>query len=86
MVVRKRSLALNKRMGRRRYGCGIMGIVLWNNEVTGTLAVEGQISAVRRRVISVNKWCENGPKSVPQHRSTVNCSVVSQKSVYAPPL
>ena len=52
-------------MGKRSYGCGIMGIVLWNNEVTGALAVEGRILAVRRWVISVGERRENGPKSVP---------------------
>ena len=87
MVVRKRSLALNKCMENVGMdGCGITGIVLWNSGITGALVVEGRISAVRRQVISVNKRRENGPKSVPQRRSMVNRSVVSWKSVYAPPL
>ena len=83
MVVRKWGSASNKRMGKRSYGCGIMGIVLWNSEVTGALAVEGRISAVRRRVISVDERCKNRPKSVSQRRSMVNHSVVSRKSAYA---
>ena len=86
MVVRKQSSALHKHMGKRSYGCGIMGIVLWNSEVTGTLAVEGRISTVRRWVILVGERHENGPKNVPQCRSTVTGSVVSWKSIYAPPV
>ena len=86
MAVRKRSWALNKRMGKCSYGCGITGILLWNGEVTGIWAVEGRILAVRRRVISVDERHENGPKSVPQCRSTVTRSVVSRQSVYALPL
>ena len=81
-VVRKQSWALNKHMGK----CGITGILLWNSEVTGVWVVEGRISAVRRQVISVDQWRENGPKSVPQHRSTVTRSVVSRKSFYTPPI
>ena len=77
MVVRKRSSALNKRMGKRSYGCGITGIVLWNSEVMGTLAVEGWILVVGRWVILVDERCKNGSKSVPQCRSMVTCSVVS---------
>ena len=57
----------------------------YNGEVTGIWAVEGRILVVRRRVISVDEWRENGPKSVPQHRPTVTRSVVSRKSIYAPP-
>ena len=52
VVVRKQSWALNKFIGKHSYGCGIMGIVLWNSEVTGALVVEGWISVVRRQVIS----------------------------------
>ena len=73
-------------MGKRSYGCGITGMMLWNSEVTDVWAVEGRISVVRRRVISVDKRCKNGPKSVPQCRSTVTRTVESRKSVYAPPL
>ena len=76
MVVRKRSLALNERMGKCRYGCGITGIVLWNSEITGALAVEGWILAVRRQVISVNKQSENGPKvshNIGQRSTVLKC-------------
>ena len=73
-------------MGKRSYGCEITGMMLWNSEVTDVWAVKGWILAVRRRVISVDKRCKNGPKTVPQRRSTVTRSVVSRKSVYAPPL
>ena len=86
MVVRKRSWALNKHMGKRSYGCEITGILLCNGEVTGVWAVGGQISAMSRRVILKDERHENGPKNVLQRRSTVTRSVVSQKSVYAPPL
>ena len=85
MIIRKQSWALNKRMGKQSYGCGITGILLWNSKITEVLVVEGHISVVRRQVISVDEWHENGPKSVPQRRSTVTRPVLSWKSIYAPP-
>ena len=71
-------------MGKQSYSCGITEILLWNSKITGVLVVEGQISVVRRRVISVDEQHENGPKSVPQCRSTVTRPVLSWKSIYAP--
>ena len=66
MVVRKQSLALNKCMGKCSCGCGIMGILLWNSEVTGGWVVEWWILVVRRQAILVDEWCENRLKSVRQ--------------------